>query len=106
MILKLDFPVWTKLVTSHAGDPHGLGEINQPIKIEGQIIEPGDWIIADDDGVMVVPKARAVEMVNRAADVLEAENRIRQEIRDNNSTLAKVVNLKRWEKEGAGNVIG
>ena len=105
-IRKLDFPVWTKLVTSHAGDPHGLGEINQPIKIEGQIIEPGDWIIADDDGVMVVPKVRAVEMVNRAADVLEAENRIRQEIRDNNSTLAKVVNLKRWEKEGAGNVIG
>jgi 3-hexulose-6-phosphate synthase/6-phospho-3-hexuloisomerase len=105
-IRKLDFPVWTKLVTSHAGDPHGLGEINQPIKIEGQIIEPGDWIIADDDGVMVVPKVHAVEMVNRAADVLEGENRIRQEIRDNNSTLAKVVNLKRWEKEGAGNIIG
>ncbi len=105
-IRRLDFPVWTKLVTSHAGDPHGLGEINQPINIEGQNIEPGDWIIADDDGVIVVPKARAVEMVNRAADVLEAENRIRQEIRDKKSTLAKVVNLKRWEKEGAGNVIG
>lgn len=105
-IRRLDFPVWTKLVTSHAGDPHGLGEINITINIDGQIIEPGDWIIADDDGVIAVPKARAVEIVNRAADVLEGENRIRQEIRDKKSTLAKVVNLKRWEKEGAGSAIG
>ena len=61
---------------------------------------PGDWIVADDDGVMVLPRARAVEMANRAANVLEAENRIRQEIRDQQSTLAKVVNLARWEKHG------
>jgi 3-hexulose-6-phosphate synthase/6-phospho-3-hexuloisomerase len=104
-IRRLDFPVWTKLVTAHAGDPHGLGEINLPINIKGQMIEPGDWIIADDDGVIVVPKARAVEIVNRAADVLETENRIRQEIRNKKSTLAEVVNLKRWEKEGAGSAI-
>ena len=45
-------------------------------------------------------------MANRAADVLEAENRIRQEIRDG-STLAKVVQLAKWEKKGArGDVIG
>lgn len=99
-IHKLDFPVWTKIVCSHAGDPHGLGEINQPIVIAGQRIEAGDWIVADDDGVIVLPKAQAVEMANRGADILEAENRIRQEIRDKNSTLAEVVNLKRWEKMG------
>ena len=51
---------------------------------------------------MVLPKARAVEMANRGADVLEAENRIRQEIRDGRSTLAKVINLLRWEKKGGG----
>ena len=105
-IRKLGLPVWTKLVTSHAGDPHGLGEINQPIVISGQRICPGDWILADDDGVMVLPKAKAVEMANRAADVLEAENRIRAEIRDGNSTLAQVVNLLRWEKTGGGPDVG
>jgi hypothetical protein len=47
-----------------------------------------------------------VEMANRGADVLEAENRIRAEIRDTHSTLAKVVNLKRWEKKGAQGAIG
>jgi 3-hexulose-6-phosphate synthase / 6-phospho-3-hexuloisomerase len=101
---RLKFPVWTTLITSHAGNPHGLGEINQPIEIAGWPIMPGDWIVADDDGVIVLPKALAVEMANRAMDVLEAENRIRAEIRDNKSTLAKVVNLKRWEKRGGVDV--
>ncbi len=101
-IRKLDFPVWTKLVTAHAGEAKGHGEINQPIEISGQRINPGDWILADDDGVMVIPKEKAVEIANRAADVLEAENRIRAEIRDGKSTLASVVNLLRWEKKGGG----
>lgn len=87
-------------MTSHAGDPHGVGRINVPVVVSGQTIAPGDWIAADDDGVMVLPAARAAEMANRAADVLEAENRIRAEIRDGGSTLAKVVNLLRWEKRG------
>lgn len=105
-IRSLGFPVWTRLVTSHAGDPHGLGEINQPILIAGQRICPGDWILADDDGAMVIPRARAVELANRAADVLEAENRIRQEIRSGHTTLAQVVNLLRWEKRGIGGNVG
>ena len=105
VIRSLSFPVWSKHVTSHAGNPHGLGEINVPIEISAQRICPGDWIVADDDGVMVLPAGRAVEMANRAADVFEAENRIRAEIRNQKSTLAKVVNLKRWEKRGAGDAI-
>ena len=98
-VRELGFPVWSTLVCSHAGDPHGLGQINHPITIGGQRVAPGDWIVADDDGVMVLPKDRAVEMANRAADVLEAENRIRAEITGSKSTLAKVVNLLRWEKK-------
>jgi len=99
-IRRLELPVWTRLVTSHAGDPRGLGEINQPVVISGQRICPGDWIVADDDGVIVLPRARAVELANRAADVLEAENRIRAEIRDGKTTLARVVDLLKWEKRG------
>ena len=98
-IRRLGFPVWTKHVTSHAGDPDGIGAINQPITISGQIIRPGDWIIADDDGVLVIPQKKAVEMVNRAAYVLEEENRIRAEIKATDRTLAQVANLLRWEKK-------
>ena len=101
-IIRMGLPVWSRTWTSHAGDPHGVGEINVPIVICRPADLPGDWIVADDDGVMVLPAAQAVEMANRAADVLEAENRIRAEIRDSKSTLAKVVNLQRWEKGGGG----
>jgi 3-hexulose-6-phosphate synthase/6-phospho-3-hexuloisomerase len=105
-IRQLGFPVWSRHVTSHAGDPHGVGRINRTIRIAGRQICPGDWILADDDGVMVLPKAQAVELANRAADVLEAENRIRQEIRDNQSTLAQVVHLKRWDEKDATDALG
>jgi 3-hexulose-6-phosphate synthase/6-phospho-3-hexuloisomerase len=101
-IRTLGFPVWCRHISSHAGDPKGLGEVNGPVVIDGQTVLPGDWILADDDGVMVVPAARAAELANRAADVLEAENRIRAEIRDGKTTLAKVVNLLRWEQKGHG----
>lgn len=104
-ILRLKFPVWCRSVTSHAGDAKGLGEINVPITISGQRICPGDWIVADDDGVMVLPIAHAVEMANRGADVLEAENRIRNEIQAG-STLAQVANLARWDKAGKSPTIG
>ena len=105
-IRKLGFAVWSKLITSHAGEAKGCGVINQPIEISGQRICPGDWIVADDDGVMVLPKDRAVEMANRAADVLEQENRVRQEIRDNQSTLAKVLNLAKWDQKGMSPDVG
>ncbi len=105
-IRALGFPVWCRHVVSHAGDPHGMGEINAPITLSGQRIRPGDWIVADADGVMVLPAGKAVEMANRAADVLEAENRIRTEIRDTGGTLAEVVNLKRWEKKGRPPKVG
>lgn len=105
-IRRLEFAVWTREVSSHAGNAEGIGRINVPIEISGQRILPGDWIVADDDGVMVLPASAAAEMANRAMDVLEGENRIRAEIRDNNSTLAAVLNLARWDKTGGGPEIG
>jgi 3-hexulose-6-phosphate synthase/6-phospho-3-hexuloisomerase len=61
-------------------------------------VAPGDWILADDDGVVVIPAAQAVEITNRAMNVLESENRIREEI-NRGSTLAQVVDLLKWEKK-------
>ena len=105
-IRKLKFPVWTRHITSHAGDPDGLGSINKPIVISSQRIKPGDWVIADDDGVIVLPKERLIELTNRAADVLESENRIREEIRNSGESLSKVVNLLRWEIKSTDIEIG
>lgn len=97
-IREMGFPVWTRLVMPTAGEPKGFGEINVPIKISGVRIHPGDWAVGDDDGVIIVPKARAAEFANRAMDVLEKENRLRGEI-NRGSTLSQVAYLEKWEKK-------
>ena len=96
-IARLGFPAFSSLVSANAGEPKGFGEINVPVQIAGQEIQPGDWVVGDDDGVIVLPKAQAVELANRAMDVLEKENRLRGEI-DAGKTLAEVAYLQKWEK--------
>ena len=96
-IAKLRFPCFARRISSAAGWPKGFGEIGATITIEGIEINTGDWIVGDDDGLVVLPRERAAEMANRAMDCLERENRIRGEIRSG-STLSKVIELPRWEK--------
>ncbi|MFA5859349.1 MAG: 3-hexulose-6-phosphate synthase [Elusimicrobiota bacterium] len=97
-IVKIKLPIFTKTVQPNAGEPKGYGEINVPLIIGGIKVSPGDWVIGDDDGVIVLPKNDVVEIANRAMNVLEHENRLRKEIKDG-STLAKVTNLLKWEKK-------
>jgi 3-hexulose-6-phosphate synthase / 6-phospho-3-hexuloisomerase len=97
-IKRLGFPAFARHVVSHAGEPKGFGEENVPVMIAGVRIFPGDWIVGDDDGVMVLPRLKAAEYANRAMDCLEKENRIRREI-DEGSTLNQVAEIYRWEKK-------
>ena len=97
-IKQLKFPAFARICTPAAGEPKGFGEIGVPVNISGIKIFPGDYIAADDDGVVVIPGQKAVEIANRAMSVLEMENRVREEI-DNGSTLAKVIELLKWEKK-------
>lgn len=96
-IRKMKFPVFAKFICPNAGEPKGFGEINVPIKINNLIIEPGDWIVGDDNGIVRIPKRDTVEIANRSMDVLEKENRIRKEIKEG-GTLSSVTELLRWEK--------
>jgi 3-hexulose-6-phosphate synthase/6-phospho-3-hexuloisomerase len=96
-IRALGFPLFSNHVTPTAGEPKGFGEIGIPIRIAGVSIAPGDWIIGDDDGVCVIPREKGVEYTNRAMDVLEKENRLREEIRQGR-TLSEVAYLLKWEK--------
>jgi 3-hexulose-6-phosphate synthase/6-phospho-3-hexuloisomerase len=97
VIRQIGFPAASRLVTPTAGEPKGLGEINVPVKLGGVLVEPGDWIVADESGVVRIPKGKLVETANRAMDVLEHENRLREEIR-RKATLGSVAELHRWEK--------
>ncbi len=96
-IRQMRFPAFAKLVTPVAGEPKGQGMIGVPIRIGGQYVRTGDWIIGDDDGVVVIPQEKAVEVANRAQSVVEREEREMSEIEDG-STLGKVSELMRWEQ--------
>lgn len=97
-IVNLKFPAFSRLIMPNAGEPRGFGEIGVPIRLGPTRVETGDWLLGDDDGVTVLPRRQAVEYANRAMDVLEKENRIREEIKEGR-TLAQVTDLLRWEKK-------
>jgi len=96
-LLKMDFPVFCRNISSNAGEPKGFGEIGVEIKCGGQTVRTGDWIVGDDSGVVVIPQEIAQEIANRALDVKEHEDRIREEIK-RGSSLGKVLNVKKWER--------
>jgi 3-hexulose-6-phosphate synthase/6-phospho-3-hexuloisomerase len=97
-IKRLKFPAFARHVTARAGEPKGFGEIGVPLDIDGILVQPGDWVVGDDDGVVVIPQAKAVEIANRAVERLEMENRVRKEI-SSGSTLGQVMDLYKWEKK-------
>jgi len=98
-ILEMDFMCFSRHISSNAGEPKGYGGIGHEIVCGGVAVRTGDWIIGDESGVVVVPQENAVEVANRALDVLERENRLREEIRGG-GTLSSVLDLEKWEKVG------
>lgn len=97
-IRRLNFPVFAVSITPNAGEPKGFGEINAEIQCGGQTVKPGDFIVGDDNGVVVVPKERGYEIARRAVEVEKTERRIRDEIK-RGKTLSEVMYLQKWEKK-------
>ncbi len=96
-IRALGYPIFSSAIVPNAGDPKGMGEINSEIRCGGQTVKPGDYIVGDESGVVVIPRERAYEIARRAKEVEKGESRMYEEIR-RGSTLSKVANLKKWEK--------
>lgn len=96
-LYAMDFPAFSRHIAPNAGEPKGFGGIGHEIVCGEQVVRTGDWVIGDDSGVVVVPQERAVEVANRALDVAERENRIREEIKQG-GTLSKVLELEKWEQ--------
>ena len=86
-LTAMQFPVWAKLISAKGTTKNGPGSVNVPIECAGVCVHPGDFIVADSDGVVVVSAESAESVASAARERHEYEQSVRERLKRRESTL-------------------
>ncbi|WP_298520937.1 RraA family protein [uncultured Methanobrevibacter sp.] len=89
-LLYMDYPIYASNHVPNAGLALGLGTLNQPIEVEGNIINPGDFFFADESGIVVIPKELFAKAMVSVLGVKLKESAIIEKLAQG-VTLAEIV---------------
>jgi regulator of RNase E activity RraA len=84
------FPCWARGVSLRGPYKDGPGSINVPVSVGGMLVNPGDVVVGDSDGVVAVPSALAVEVAAKAREKVEVEQATIAAIKDGTYSSAWV----------------
>jgi len=80
-IARSRLPVFARAIVANAGGAEYVGELQIPVQCGGVVVNPGDWLVGDEDGVVVIPAAQLDEAIETAKKILQAESQIARAIR-------------------------
>lgn len=91
-IRRMRFPVVCKGIVPNVASISGYGEVNVPIQCGGVVVNPGDIIVVDGNGVVVVPRDDSPKVLSKARELLETEHVLREKI-EAGATIGELVNV-------------